>query len=327
MLRRLLGEDGPCPPFDPNRNRYDLSTFVGRLQHFREVTDPVMLLTSDAELQRCQELLRRHGRGEAAGASDEQLWDAKRVVDAMVHPTTHEKMLLPGRVSAIVPVYTVPTVGMLASTSPAATVFWQWVNQSVNVLTNYTNRSGATVDWAQIAQAYGLAVAVSCSIAIGARKLVQSGPPAVKRLGLAVPYAAVVTAGGANTAFTRLPEMRAGVPVVAPDGTPLGVSRAAATSAVVNTVLSRNLLLPIAPMLLPPLAMLALRSAMPLGPIAAVAAETGLVAGCLYGALPVAIAVFPQEMTIPVSSLEPEFAGRRDSAGRPVEVVRCNKGL
>ena len=59
----------------------------------------------------------------------------------------------------------------------------------------------------------------------------------------------------------------------------------------------------------------------------AVAAETGLVAGCLYGALPVAIAVFPQEMTIPVGSLEPEFVGRRDSSGRPVEVVRCNKGL
>ena len=28
-----------------------------------------------------------------------------------------------------------------------------------------------------------------------------------------------------------------------------------------------------------------------------------------------------------IEVLEPEFAGRRDSAGRPVEVVRCNKGL
>ena len=33
-------------------------------------------------------------------------------------------------------------------------------------------------------------------------------PPAVKRLGIAVPYMAVVAAGGANVAFTRLPEMQ-----------------------------------------------------------------------------------------------------------------------
>ena len=62
-------------------------------------------------------------------------------------------------------------------------------------------------------QAYGLAVGVSCGIAVGARKLIESGPPAVKKLGIAVPYAAVVCAGGANVAFTRLPEMQTGVPI------------------------------------------------------------------------------------------------------------------
>ena len=81
-------------------------------------------------------------------------------------------------------------------------------------------RSGASVDTAQIGQAYALAVGVSCSIAVGARKLVESGPPWVKRLGIAVPYAAVVTAGATNVAFTRMPEMRDGVPIAAPDGTP-----------------------------------------------------------------------------------------------------------
>ena len=40
----------------------------------------------------------------------------------------------------------------------------------------------------------------------------------MKRLGIAVPYVAVVAAGGANVAFTRLPEMQSGVPIAAPDG-------------------------------------------------------------------------------------------------------------
>ena len=199
--------------------------------------------------------------------------------------------------------------------------------ESVNVMCNYVNRSGATVDTTQIGQAYALAVGVSCSIAVGARKFVESGPPWVKRLGIAVPYAAVVSAGAANVAFTRLPEMQGGVPISAPDGTPLGVSKAAAQSAVINTVLSRNLLLPIAPMLLPPLANAALRSVVPLGPIATAAAEVCFVAGAIFGALPAAIAVFPQEMKIDVASLEDEFKNRKDADGKPIEYVLCNKGL
>ena len=89
---------------------------------------------------------------------------------------------------------TIPTVGMLVAATPAQVVFWQWLNQSVNVMCNYVNRSGATVEWSQVGQAYALAVGVSCGIAVGARKLVEAGPPAVKRLGIAVPYAAVVLA-------------------------------------------------------------------------------------------------------------------------------------
>ena len=49
---------------------------------------------------------------------------------------------------------------MLLARSPMATVFWQWINQSVNVMCNYVNRSGASIDASQVAQAYGLAVAV-----------------------------------------------------------------------------------------------------------------------------------------------------------------------
>ena len=42
---------------------------------------------------------------------------------------------------------------------------------------------------------------------------------------------------------------------------------------------------------------------------------------------PVAIAVFPQEMKISVSDLEPEFQNKKGKDGRPIEYVVCNKGL
>ena len=246
-----------------------------------------------------QALLDKHAKGQASHASDAELWEAKRIKDAIIHPVTNEKMFLAGRMSAFVPVNTIPTVGMLFAQTPAQTVFWQWINQSLNVMCNYVNRSGATVESGQVAQAYALAVGVSCSIAVGAGKLVAAGPPWAKRLSIAVPYAAVVTAGASNVAFTRLPEMQHGVPIHAADGTPLGTSKAAARSAVVSTVLSRILLQPIAPMLLPPLMSAALRSVVPLGPIGAVVAQTTFVAGCSGCALPVAIALFPQVIAAP----------------------------
>jgi len=314
------------PPFNPKGARYDQSTFEGRLRHFREMTDPNTLLVGDDELKKAQSLLAAYDKGDRS-ASDAELWNAKRIKDAIIHPVTGEEMFLPGRMSAFVPANTIPTAGMLLAKTPMQTIFWQWMNQSVNVMCNYVNRSGATVDTQQVAQAYALAVGVSCSIAVGARKLVESGPPWVKRLGIAVPYAAVVAAGGANVAFTRMPEMQDGVPITAPDGTQVGVSKAAAKKAVMDTVLSRNLLLPIAPMLLPPLLNAAVRSVVPLGPIAAAVAETTFVAGSIYSALPVAIAVFPQEMKVPVSALEPEFQDKVDGSGKKLEYVLCNKGL
>ena len=66
---------------------------------------------------------------------------------------------------------------------------------------------------------------------------------------------------------------------------------------------------------------------MPLGTIGSIAAQTVFVTGASAGALPMAIAFFPQEMSIPTSALEPEFQNKTDSSGKPIEYVLCNKGL
>jgi len=292
------------------------------------VTDPRNLLISEQELDNAQVLLAQHTRGEAAGVSDHELWEAKRIKDAIIHPVTGEKMFLPGRMSAFLPMNAIPTAGMLLARTPAATIFFQWMNQTVNTMANYVNRSGASIDTTQIAQAYALGCGVSCGIAVGAGRLVQSGPPWVKRLGVAVPYAAVVASGGVNVAFTRMPEIHQGAPIADREGNHLGHSRSAAVTSVAMAIASRSVVLPIAPMLFPPLAMAGLRAMLPsLTGIAAVAAEVALVASSIYVALPVAIGAFPQNIEIPTSALEPEFHNLKDSNGRPITHIVCNRGL
>ena len=127
----------------------------------------------------------------------------------------------------------------------------------------------------------------------------------------------------------RRPEVDNGVPVQAPDGSTLGLSKAAAIESIKFTVLSRNCALPIIPMLAPPVIMAGLRR-VPLiaaGGAVAAAAEVLSVSACLGLGLPLAIAIFPQEMQIATSKLEPEFQGLKDSNGKPIDFVRCNKGL
>lgn len=317
-------------PFSLTRPKYDQSIYSGRLRHFVEMVDPRTLLTSDATLQRCQLLLEQYkGQRLPSGVTDDDLWDARRIKEACIHPVTGEKMFWPGRMSAFV-LMNVPTaVGMLAASTPLQRIFWQWANQSYNVVNNYTNRSGADVDTAEIGKAYGLAVATSCGLAVGLGKAVEVAPPAIKRLGIAVPWAAVVCAGSANLLFTRRKELEEGVSVRSADGRELGVSKRAASLAVQQTVVSRCMFLPVFPLLLPPLMMQFAKQrigAMGNKRVAFIA-EVAAITGCIAVGLPCAIAIFPQEIAINTASLEPEFQNLTDSSGRPINEVFANKGL
>jgi hypothetical protein len=94
------------------------------------------------------------------------------------------------------------------------------------------------------------------------------------------------------------------------------------------TVLSRNVFLPIMPMLLPPIVMGAIGPMIAgAGAAVAVTTECCVIAACIGLGLPLAIAVFPQEMALDATSLEPEFHGLTDSTGAPITQLYCNKGL
>ena len=126
--------DAPAPkasPFVLGGDRYDQSTFEGRLAKIQEVIDVRTALTSDEELARCQARIaefKKLGRL-PDGVDDEAMWEAQRTVNAIIHGPTGEKMFLPGRMSMFVPMNVPATAGMIMARSVPVTLFWQWANQ------------------------------------------------------------------------------------------------------------------------------------------------------------------------------------------------------
>mmetsp|Transcript_78048 Transcript_78048/g.241977 ORF Transcript_78048/g.241977 Transcript_78048/m.241977 type:complete len:313 (+) Transcript_78048:146-1084(+) len=308
--------------------KYDQATFYGRLMGMYEYIDPRTLLLGTADLKRSQKLLEdfKASGKKPEGVSDAEMWEARKNVEVSIHPVTGEVLFAPGRMSAFVPMNVPLCALMLMASTPTQTVLAQWLNQTYNVVNNYVNRSGATVDWSSLLQSYGLAVTASCSIALGASKLMDA-VPALQVFGPFVPYLAVISAGSANVSFTRMEEWNGkGISICDAEGKDLGMSKAAGQIGVMQTVLSRSCFLPIAPMVMPVLAMKLLKPFLTVRPVA-IAAELVLITGCISGMLPVALSILPQTMEIDVKKLEPEFQSLRDSKGQPITSVFANKGL
>lgn len=286
----------PVPPFVLGGDRYDQSSFIGRLYKIQELIDMRTILTSDDELAAAQARLAEFKKlgGKPEGVSDAQMWAA----------------------------------GLLMSKSIPTTLFWQWWNQTYNVVNNYVNRAGPTVEYGPLAQSYALAVTASCSIAIGAGKLLAAYP-SLQTLGPFVPYLAVITAGTCNVGFTRMDEMRNGIDIADADGAVIGRSVAAGKLAVFKTVTTRSMFLPIFPLVIPPLVMKGAAAAglVAAGSTAAMLLELATITLCMSVGLPAALALQPTQMELDVSGLEPEFQGLKTAGGEPVLHVYASKGL
>lgn len=324
-----------APPFTLIGTRYDQSTYAGRYLGFVDMIDPRTLLTSDADLESAKQLLAQFQKAGAApaGTTNDDLWHAKKLVNAAVHPSSGSTLHPLVRMAGFVPINLPMVAGMLMSTSVPAALFFQWTNQTYNSALNYANRAGgAEVSTADLATNYALAVGSACGLAYGLSHWVKVGPPLVRHLGTkpwAVPYLSVALAGSANIYFSRRNELTAGVPVCFADGTEVGLSQAAAQEGLLQTVASRGLLLPLPLLVLPPL-LVAGASRLPgLGsPRLKVPLELVAITAALVVALPGCIAAFPQKLELAVSSLEPRFQALNDPAtGQPVTTLFSNKGL
>ena len=158
------------PPFDPHGSRYDMQTYGGRCLHFFSVIgDLSTLATTQAQVERCREQLSHAGepRGEES-PTDAELWRARQVLMAVVHPQTGEVIPAVLRFSFFAPANLVICAGLL---SPGATLartgFFQWLNQTYNVAVNYANRSSGDVSPATLGAAYCAATSSSLAIALG----------------------------------------------------------------------------------------------------------------------------------------------------------------
>ncbi|KAH0623793.1 hypothetical protein JD844_006915 [Phrynosoma platyrhinos] len=156
--------------FNIDAPRWDQNTFIGRLKHFFNITDPRTLLVSEHELDSAKALVESCRAGTVPpGTSVEQLFYAKKLYDSAFHPDSGEKMNLIGRMSFQVPGGMAITGFMLQfyRTVPAV-VFWQWVNQSFNAIVNYTNRNAASpISLKQIGVAYFTATSTALVTAVG----------------------------------------------------------------------------------------------------------------------------------------------------------------
>ena len=165
------------------------------------------------------------------------------------------------RASAIAPV-NIPLVSLMISV-PASnvpmTLFLHFANQSYNTACNYANRSGATMSNTDILSAYSLAVTSACTLAFGLGRLVQKGPPVLKRFGILIPMIATSAANISNIALTRSSEMINGVPVSDGSGQLCGTSKVAGVQGVFQSAITRCILVPISCLLLPPAVMSVLK--------------------------------------------------------------------
>jgi len=178
-------------------------------------------------------------------------------------------------------------------------------------------------------KAYGLAVGSACTLAFGLGKAYERAPPSVKKYGVLIPMLATAAANVSNLVFTRMDEAVSGSIVSDAEGKEWGKSKTAGMTGVAQTAVTRAVMLPTACLLLPPAveALAAKVGVTPAGGFPLTMFRLTLIYLALQGALPGALAVFPQKITYDASQLEEPFRHLRDSAGRPITTLYSNKGL
>ncbi|KAL3072132.1 hypothetical protein niasHS_016307 [Heterodera schachtii] len=327
----MLVKDAQVKP-DISKPRWDQSTFSGRATHFFTVVNPLNLLASNHQLENSRKIVTDYETGNYSdNLSVDELWRAKHLYDSAFHPDTGEKVLLLGRMSARVPVVTLILGGMLTFYKSTPAVFgWQFVNQTFNAITNYSNRSGDALSNSQLLQAYVMATGGATGVALGLNRAVTKLPPIWGRL---VPFAAVAFANCVNIPMMRRKEFIDGVQVVDANGVPLGQSRKLAWIAVPQVVFCRIAMVTpgmvCTPILINRLDQKQWFRARPwLSPLIQ-AAVCGFL---LTFTIPLGCALFPQLSPMKVAQLEPELQEqiRQKFVAKNVpvpELVYYNKGL
>ena len=308
-----------------------------RFRFFYYLTDPKTLLASSADVEAAKQLVQAVHDGRSAldsAFAKSEFQRSQRLLDATLHPETQRPIFLPFRFSAFLPMNMMTLLGMLhpAMQTPVRSMFWQWVNQTYNVGVNYCNGSASgEMSNAKLFAAYSVAVVASCGTAFGLNAWRQKlGSRCPKALSVMIPFVSVALANIANVAVIRSPDLVDGVCVYdTASGEEMPKSIVAGRTAVTQVAISR-VMVPIPLMLLPPIFMdwltapgrfLSTRAALHT-PV-----QISMILVLLRFALPLCIAVFPQECVMDAKYLEPSMREWKNSKGELVTSVRFNKGL
>uniref|UniRef100_A0A8D1KL78 Sideroflexin 5 n=2 Tax=Sus scrofa TaxID=9823 RepID=A0A8D1KL78_PIG len=303
------------------------TSFYGRFRHFLDIIDPRTLFVTERRLREAVQLLEDYKHGTLRpGVTNEQLWSAQKIKQAILHPDTNEKIFMPFRMSGKPLGPSGSVVGLLLPNQTlASTVFWQWLNQSHNACVNYANRNATKPSpVSKFIQGYLGAVISAVSIAVtSGLHGVGGGPSSPPHTRSPLLSLSPASANICNVVLMRYGELEQGIDVLDGDGNLVGSSRIAARHALLETALTR-VVLPMPILVLPPIVMsmlekTALLQARPrlLLPV------QSLVCLAAFGlALPLAISLFPQMSEIETTQLEPEIAQATSS-----RTVVYNKGL
>ena len=301
---------------------------MDRLLYFIQLTNPIHIITSESQVKEAQFILSCKDK---TGLSAEKVKHYESVIEACVHPASGDIIPPLARVGAIAPVNIPLILGMLLTppSNVKMTLFLHWANQSYNSLCNYAHRSAKEFDMDAAGKAYTLAVGSACGFAYGLGKLAERAPPSFQKFAIMIPMLATSAANGANMSFTRYGELLYGTSVTDQEGTDHGLSKKAGVDGIAKTALTRGVLVPCSCLLLPPIMEKGLRSMslMPKNKVASTVVQCGLIYCAMQFALPAALAVFPSTSKLPVTSLEPQFQGLKDSKNLDIKYLYASKGL
>ena len=306
------------PKYDVAGERFDQSTFAGRYCKMLLACDPRLLLYSKEEVRRYRSLA--YDEWTQTQYDDRTLWEAKRIADSALHPTTQEWVPRPFRMSGYLPANGPICVAMIASTATLSLLFWSWMNQSQNAMINYFNGPRSEQDEDEnsdaftLIKSYGIAVASALTVAFGLATYVEghyAGEEAAELLRF-ISFPSAVIASSLNCYIVRRPEIAVGVPLLndkMEDVLPGQTSSMAAAKGVYSTTASRAVL-QMPTYFFPPLILdtvTPLKQFMADNPTLVVPITTFLLLVSFGIGLPAAVGIFPQISCIQADEVEEKF--------------------